>query len=79
MPSPSRLVVPGYPHHITQRGVRSMEILKIGDTAGNAPIVSMSREHLKSSVPFKCPHMVEITACGLDVDGSSAWFRKKNC
>ncbi|MBE0575165.1 MAG: transposase, partial [Desulfuromonadales bacterium] len=26
MPRLSRLVVPGYPHHITQRGVRSMEI-----------------------------------------------------
>lgn len=26
MPRLSRLVVPGYPHHITQRGVRSMDI-----------------------------------------------------
>ena len=26
MPRLSRLVVPGHPHHITQRGVRSMDI-----------------------------------------------------
>jgi hypothetical protein len=26
MPRLSRLVVPGYPHHITQRGVRSIDI-----------------------------------------------------
>lgn len=26
MPRLPRLVVPGYPHHITQRGVRSMDI-----------------------------------------------------
>jgi hypothetical protein len=26
MARPSRIVVPGYPHHVTQRGVRSMNV-----------------------------------------------------
>ena len=27
----SRLVIPGYPHHVTQRGVRSMNIFNNGE------------------------------------------------
>ena len=31
MPRMSRLIVPGYPHHVTQRGVRSMDIFPDDD------------------------------------------------
>ncbi|HBO33963.1 MAG TPA: transposase [Anaerolineaceae bacterium] len=31
MPRMSRLIVPGYPHHVTQRGVRSMDIFTDDD------------------------------------------------
>jgi len=43
MPSARRLVVPGLPHHITQRGVRSAEIFR--DYVDRELYLSLMRQH----------------------------------
>ncbi len=47
----SRLVVPGYPHHITQRGVRSMDIFNC-DEDRHAYIKFMANEGRRFGVRF---------------------------
>jgi putative transposase len=47
----ARLVVPGYPHHITQRGVRSMDIFA-GDDDRRAYLTFMAEEAERFGVTF---------------------------
>lgn len=51
MPRLSRLVVPGYPHHITQRGVRSMDIFADDQDRHNY-LQFMAEEANRSGVTF---------------------------
>jgi putative transposase len=43
MPRTSRLVVPGLPHHVTQRGVRSPDIFR--DDVDRELYLSLMRQH----------------------------------
>lgn len=47
----ARLVVPGYPHHITQRGVRSMNIFASDDDR-RAYLTFMAEESERFGVTF---------------------------
>ena len=47
MPGMSRLVVPGYPHHVTQRGVRSTDIFTCEDD--RRIYLELMREHARPS------------------------------
>lgn len=51
MPRMSRLIVPGFPHHVTQRGVRSMDIFP-DDDARLAYLQFLSEEAGRSGVQF---------------------------
>jgi len=51
MPRMSRLIVPGFPHHLTQRGVRSMDIFP-DDDARLAYLRFLSEEAGRSGVQF---------------------------
>ena len=51
MPRLSRLVVPGYPHHITQRGVRSMDIFA-DDRDRHSYLQFMAEESNRFGVTF---------------------------
>ena len=53
MPRLSRLVVPGYPHHITQRGVRSMDIFE-DDNERRSYLQYMAEESTRFGVTFLC-------------------------
>jgi putative transposase len=53
MPRLSRLVVPGYPHHITQRGVRSMDIFA-DDRDRLSYLQFMMEESERFGVTFLC-------------------------
>jgi putative transposase len=45
----SSIVVPGYPHHITQRGVRSMDVFNSDDDR-KAYLLFLSEEEESSGV-----------------------------
>lgn len=47
----ARLVVPNYPHHITQRGVRSMDIFA-DDQCRHTYLQMMAEEAERSGVTF---------------------------
>src|SRR6516162_5943496 len=51
MPRMSRLIVPAYPHHVTQRGVRSMDIFP-DDDARWAYLQFLSEEAKRFGVQF---------------------------
>ena len=51
MPRVRRVVVPGLPHHVTQRGVRSMDVFR--DEVDRALYLTLMREHgRRSGVEF---------------------------
>ena len=51
MPRMSRLIIPGFPHHVTQRGVRSMDIFP-DDDARLAYLQFLSEEARRFGVQF---------------------------
>ncbi len=71
----ARLVVPGRPHHVTQRGVRRMEVFrKDGDYAAYLALISQSCKKAGTEVWAYClmPNHVHLIMVPADEDGLRA-------